>query len=332
MGDQTYLPATPVQEPPAPASATGQGTRQSAQDQVGNQALLQDLPSDGSGTCDPTEIKLPNPVAPSGALTYYGARHGDFATRYADCGLTPPNYYLGYGEKYVKRFTETTAPMLTPEGQAWLGRARVNLQVAIENRRQADPLDFDRLEKNDSAFTSFAYGTHADAYWDAGLGDLDIFDLATIGTTPDMRDLLAYDGLTQVADIGSRLLGVWGTDAIDWVAGEGTTEELVNGAYEAFGVIGEDVDYVFGDGTTEALLNGAAELGEDISALSHDAYDIAAEGVGAGVDAVDSVMGEGWTEQTVDEGRQWVQTGVDSVEGAYHDAEDWAAEVWDELF
>lgn len=333
MGDQTYIPATPVQETPERAATDAQGTRQSAQDRLGNQFIQQNLPGpDGSGTCDPNEVKLPSPVAPSGALTYYGARHGDFASRYAGCGLTPPTYYLGYGEKYVGRFTNSTAPMLTSEGQAWLARARVNLQVAIENRRQADPLDFDRLEKNDGAFTSFAYGTHADAYWDAGLGELDLFDLATIGTTPDMRDLLAYDGLTQVADIGTRLLGTWGTDAIDWAAGEGTTEDLVNGAYEAFGVIGEDVDYVFGEGTTQSLLEGAESLGEDISVLTHDAYDYAAEQVSDTVDLIDSAMGEGWTEQTVDSGREWVQSGIDTVEGAYHDAEDWASEVWDDIF
>ncbi|MBK7758850.1 MAG: hypothetical protein IPI35_21135 [Deltaproteobacteria bacterium] len=172
-------------------------------------------------------------------------------------------------------------------------RAQLNLQTAIEGRRDADPADFDRLEKNDSAFTSFAYGTHADAYWNAGLGDLSPFDLANIGLTPDVRDLVAFDGLTQVADIGSRLLGTWGEDAIDYVAGDGATDELVDVAYEGFGVVGDGIDEVFGEeGTAQALTDGADALGQDALALAEDAHGVASEVVGEGVDASDSVIGE----------------------------------------
>ena len=95
-------------------------------------------------TTDSENETLPAPVAPDGALSYYRRRHGDFSTRYTDAGLTPPTYYLGYGEKYVGRFTNETNDRLTDEGKAWLVRARVNLQTAIEGRRDADPADFDR--------------------------------------------------------------------------------------------------------------------------------------------------------------------------------------------
>jgi hypothetical protein len=332
MGGQTFSQSTPSVATQTQATGLSR-PRSSAQDRVGN-AAVQDrtLGAPGAPVCGPDEVRLPNPVAANGALGYYAARHGDFATRYEGCGLRPPTYYLGYGQKYVTRFTEETSPRLTPEGQAWLVRARVNLQVAIENRREADPADFDRLEKNDAAFTSFAYATHADAYWNAGLGDLSIFDLANIGLTPDTRDLFAFDGLGQVADIGSRLLGTWGESAIDYVAGEGTTAELVDAAYEGFAVVGDGIDEVFGEGTSATLVEHAQELGRDAVDLAQDAHTVASEAVGEGVALVDSYMGEGWTESTVDAGREALSDGADWAEAQVGDAAEWASEVWDDLF
>ncbi len=268
----------------------------------------------------------PGAVPATGSLDYYSKRHMDFGTRYAAERLTPPVYYLGYGFKYVERFTSSTSPQLSAEGQAWLVRARVNLQAAIENRRAAGDEAFDALEKNDSAFTAFAYGTHADAYWNAGLGDLNLFDLAVIGTTPDVRDLIAKEGLLQVADIGSRLMTTWGEDAIDFVGGEGTTEELVQAAYEGFEIVGDGVDEVFGEGTAASLVEGASELGGNVADVAGEvasgAYDLAAEGVGVGVDAIDSLVGEvGATEHAVDYARETVQSGFD-----------WAGDVWDDIW
>lgn len=335
MGGPTYSQSTPSVQPPSTAGqSVDGGSRNRAQDRVGNSAVQSQTTGAGDGaTCDPNEVHLPSPVSPDGDLSFYRTRHNDFANRYQGCaGLKPPTYYLGYGEKYVSRFTNETSPRLTKEGQAWLVRARKNLQTAIENRRAADPADFDRLEKNDPAFTSFAYGTHADAYWNAGLGDLNLFDLANIGLTPDMRDLLAFDGLTQVADIGTRLLGTWGERAIDYVAGEGTTQELVDAAYEGFQVVGDGIDEVFGEGTAQKLVDGAKELGHDAVDMAHGAYDVAADVVGAGVGAVDYFMGDGWTESTLDSGREALSDGADWVEDKYNSAKDWASELWDDIF
>ncbi len=196
----------------------------------------------------------------------------------------------------------------------------------------ADPAAFDQLEKNDAAFTSFCYGTHADAYWNAGLGDLGLFDLARIGLTPDMRDLLAYDGLVQVADIGSRLLGTWGEAGLDYVAGEGTTEDLVSAAYEGYAVVGAGIDEAFGEGTAASLEASARDLGAEAGELAHGAYDVASEAVGEGVARVDGVMGEGWTEQTADGAREAAGEGVDWAEGQYESGKAWAQETWDDLF
>lgn len=336
MGAQGFSQTTPAASTSLAPPATTTGPQSQQQNRLGNSGVQQrrqaggtDGADDTAGVCDPNAIHLASPVPAVGALTYYGARHGDFATRYAACGLTPPTYYLGYGLKYVQRFTTETSPRLTPEGQAWLVRARVNLQVAIEGERARDGEAFDRLEKNDAAFTSFAYGTHADAYWNAGLGDLNLFDLANIGLTPDMKDLLAKDGLLQVVDIGSRLLGTWGTSAIDYVGGEGTTAELVDAAYEGFVVVGDGIDEVFGEGTSQLLMDGASDLGVAAGDLAGDAYDVAADVVNEGVGAVDSVMGEGWTASTANAGLQTASDGADWVEDKYNTATDWAQEVWD---
>ena len=277
--------------------------------------------AEATGQCDPNAVKLPGSVAPNGELDYYERRNSDFGTRYAGCGLTPPVYYINYGKKYADRFTNEVSPKLSAQGQAWLGRARVNLQTAIEGRRDADPAAFDELEKNNGAFTAFAYGTHADAYWNAGLGDLPFFDLVVIGLTPDVRDLVAWDGVTQVADIGSRLLGAWGTRFIDFMMGEGTTQQLISAAYSGFQVIGDEIDEVFGAGTAAALVDGAAQLGQDAAVLAHDAYGVASDVVEFGVDAVESVTGEGSVESTIDAGREKLQSGAD-----------WAGDVWDDIW
>src|SRR5262245_31804617 len=106
---------------------------------------------------------------------YYQARHADFLRRHPD--LPPPTYYLAYGKKYADRFAERTHAKMTPAGRAWVLRTRTNLQRAIEAKRTEDPIAFDRLERDDAAFTRFAYLSHAKAYLDAGYLDLPVRDV-----------------------------------------------------------------------------------------------------------------------------------------------------------
>ena len=127
-------------------------------------------------------------------------------------------------------------------------RVRVGLQVAIEDERASDPAAFDRLERDDAAFTSFAYDTHPEAYWQAGLGELPVGDLANIGLTPDVKDLLAWDGLVQVGDIALRLAMKWGEDGIDALAGEGTTDQMGEALLDGFEMIGAGIDDIAGPG------------------------------------------------------------------------------------
>ncbi|MCA8922548.1 MAG: hypothetical protein KDD82_12110 [Planctomycetes bacterium] len=137
----------------------------------------------------------PAPCLADGGLDYYRRRASDFVQR--NPGVAPPDYYLDYGDAYIRRFTYETRPLLSPAGQRWLDAARVKLQQAIEARRAADPDTFARLELDPPAFRSFAYETHAPAY-ETGLSELPLRDLILIGTTPDIQDTLGPDGLQQL--------------------------------------------------------------------------------------------------------------------------------------
>jgi hypothetical protein len=79
----------------------------------------------------------------------------------------------------------------------------------MENRRDQNPFAFANLELDDDAFREFAYGTHADAYVDAGLCDLPITDMVTIGTSPDMMDVLTLGGVTEIALVFLECQPAW---------------------------------------------------------------------------------------------------------------------------
>lgn len=98
----------------------------------------------------------PTPFPPSriGDLDYYRFRRDDFLAR--NPGVTPPDYYMDYGDKYINRFSNDTFPHLSREGQDWLLRARANLQKEIEARLNKNPEGFAQLERNPDQFRDFA--------------------------------------------------------------------------------------------------------------------------------------------------------------------------------
>lgn len=330
MGGKERAPAQQTDAPEV-ASGGGMGPHLQSQAQLGNAEIQQRMQSNPHvDECN--EARLPTPVAPKGELQYYTDRHNDFLERYRFCGINPPVYYLGYGDKYVRRFTYETHHRLTAKGQAWLSRARVLLQVAIENERAADPVAFDRLERNDAAFTRFAYDTHPDAYWNAGLGDLDIFDLANIGLTPDARDLFGWDGIVQVADIGSRLGQVWGSDAIDMIHGEGTAAMTMDGLMDAYSALGQNIDEVFGEGTAHILEQTAVQTGQDLVSIGQSLHGVAGDAANFAIDASDSIFGEGATDKAINDLGTAASDGADWVEERYRAARRWASEytsTWD---
>jgi hypothetical protein len=140
---------------------------------------------------------------PTGTKDYYKQRYDDFVRR--NPGMTPPSYYLEYGQKYCDRFQSLGPKDLTPEGLKWRDKTLKALQDAIETRRMEDPVGFAQLERDPEAFKKFAYDSHPDAYVDSGLYKLPVQDLIKIGTTPDLKDLLTKDGVRQVAVALSKM-------------------------------------------------------------------------------------------------------------------------------
>lgn len=133
--------------------------------------------------------------------------------------MLPPDYYLCYGYKYAMRFTNELFPELSPRGKTWLITARLNLQLAIEQRLLRDPEEFAALERSPDDFRDFCFGSHAVAYLDAGLANLPLGDLALIGTTPDIGDLFTTAGMAQVVEVafgiaGRQEAGVFGGAAL----------------------------------------------------------------------------------------------------------------------
>ncbi|WP_394538180.1 hypothetical protein PRJ39_20160 [Lysobacter enzymogenes] len=130
-----------------------------------------------------------------GTPEYYKQRLADFETR--NPGMTPPDYYMGYGDKYMERFASLDSTDLSPAGLAWRDRTTVALQTAIEDYRIRDPQGFAELERDPAAFREFAFGTHPDAYVDSGLYQLSAQDLTVIALTPDINDVLSQEGIDQ---------------------------------------------------------------------------------------------------------------------------------------
>ncbi|MCA2813573.1 MAG: hypothetical protein IM477_13910, partial [Microcystis sp. M090S1] len=256
----------------------------------------------------------PTPYPPDqlGSLDYYDFRYKDFQRR--NPGQEPPDYYKEYGEKYVSRFTNETAKKLSPEGQAWLEKTRENLQRAIEDRLNAAPGAFAELERNTDAFRDFAYETHPDAYWDAGLKDLPIKDLLEIGSTPDFKDLLTPEGLEQVAEIAERyvkdkaqqledklndLVNKIGDGTGDIVEGIGDILDGLNNIADGIGDLLDgkleppndfnDIDQIL-DGIDD-LVDGIGDIVDGISDLADAAGDIV-EGLKDLVDSIDDAIGD----------------------------------------
>ncbi|OWP82908.1 hypothetical protein BWK59_13375 [Flavobacterium davisii] len=141
-----------------------------------------------------------------GHTGYYAWRARDFMRQ--NKGMAVPDYYMGYGHKYINRFTNETNRTMSSAGRTWLKEARKNLQVAIENRlAQPDGAD---LERNNDKFRSFAFDSHVDAYWNENgkvpLYTLGAVDLTKILLTPDVKDLTSSDGLRQVKDMMGKFI------------------------------------------------------------------------------------------------------------------------------
>lgn len=170
-----------------------------------------------------------------GYPSYYLKRYQDHVRRNGG-SPAPPSYYLDYGYKYARRFTDDLFPRLSGQGKRWLIKTRTNLQLAMENAILRDPEAFAQLENDDDAFMDFAYDSHPAAYLDAGLKWLSMSDLMEIGTTPDFSDLFTTDGLSQVMDVFPDVMdGLWQNNTYEIRRGFHELNTNPNAWYYLFG-------------------------------------------------------------------------------------------------
>ncbi|WP_433831152.1 SpvB/TcaC N-terminal domain-containing protein [Flavobacterium anhuiense] len=144
-----------------------------------------------------------------GNTGYYAWRARDFMRQ--NPGKPVPDYYMGYGHKYINRFTNETSKTMSNSGKIWLKEARKNLQVAIEDRLDSKKYkDANTIELNNDKFRAFAFDSHVDAYWNENgkvpLYTLGAVDLTKILLTPDVKDLASSDGLRQVKDMMGKFI------------------------------------------------------------------------------------------------------------------------------
>lgn len=186
------------------APVTLQGARPDAGGRVQRQAAGATTTGGvpGAGGTTATTPSSRAPVAGSlrsqvGTLDYYRFREGDFLARHPRGH--PPDYYRDYGDRYVHVFHDRLRPSLSPAGQGWLDCTLLALQAAMENRRDADPVGFTRLEEDNEGFKRFAYGTHPAAYVNCGICNASIATQVRVLFTPRFKDLFGTAGIRQVA-------------------------------------------------------------------------------------------------------------------------------------
>lgn len=145
---------------------------------------------------------IPNPQpAPEnilGSVDYYKFRHEDFIRRFPD--KEPPAYYMTYGDKYVRKFSEELSEKLTGEGKAWMEETKLRLQQAIEDKLQQAP----EIEFDEEAFKDFAFKSHTDVYGETHAMQLCLADKTAIVSCMDIKDLFGELGL-QVIKVALRI-------------------------------------------------------------------------------------------------------------------------------
>ena len=201
---ETSKPATTTKEIPQVATARSSETRQSSVTGDGFESASRAGGAGGAGRASgpagarnlPAEVHTPS-------SDYYRQRYDDFVRR--NPGVTPPDYYLNYGQKYLDKFSSLGPKDMSPAGLAWRDKTLKALQEAIESKRAEDPAAFAQLERDPAAFKKFCYDSHPDAYVHSGLFNLPAQDLVRIATTPELRDLLGKDGIRQTVDVIGRL-------------------------------------------------------------------------------------------------------------------------------
>lgn len=138
-----------------------------------------------------------------GRADYYRLRDADFVER--NPGKEKPDYYLGYADGGLQRFTQTREN-LSPEGKGWATFARWELQAGLESLVASNPERYAELERYPEAFRDYAFQVHVPAYIDAGIAHLPVMDRAKIMLTPRVQDIVNAGGINQIIQTGVLVL------------------------------------------------------------------------------------------------------------------------------
>jgi hypothetical protein len=166
-----------------------------------NSTPVQSLDASNTIMCNTHPTKAPSNLL--GTCDFYTWRNEDFIKRHQGCDhLQPPDYYLNYGTKNCRLFSTQLYPKLSEQGKAWLVKARLYLQEAIEDLLQKNP----DIELDNDKFRDAVFETHPDAYERAGIQYLPITDIGKIFWTPDKSTIFKLDADKQAAIIFAVIL------------------------------------------------------------------------------------------------------------------------------
>lgn len=143
-------------------------------------------------------VPKPSPPHILGTVEYYKFRHEDFIRRFP--GKEPPAYYMLYGDKYVRKFTEELYEKLTEEGKAWMEETKLKLQQAIEEKLLEAP----GIELDEEAFKDFAFKSHTRVYEETHAMQLCLADKTAVVSCMDIKDIFGELGL-QVIKVALRI-------------------------------------------------------------------------------------------------------------------------------
>ncbi len=157
---------------------------------------------------DPSKVNYQyEHIEPTGDANYYVDRYKNHIEKY---NTRPPDYYLGYGHKYINRFKNETRGKLTGLGKEWLDETAVTLQKLMNEGIKQSVLSPNTrgLQGDNEAFHDFAYKTHVPAYSNSGkIGLLKGNDLWHIMWTPDIKDsFLSPEGRSQIKGMFPHIL------------------------------------------------------------------------------------------------------------------------------
>lgn len=156
---------------------------------------------------DQNPTLLPPTPAPDsilGSVDYYAWRENDFTKRVSEAGynINTPPYYCNYGHKYAHRFTWHIRPRLTEEGQQWLDKTLLLLQVGTEVCLLQEPL----IELNPEELNRQLFQLHPQVYEAAGFFELAFRDQFAIVIRLDPSDLTSPEGRQQVVALAKGYL------------------------------------------------------------------------------------------------------------------------------